>query len=379
MMPLHTRIAITPARPRILARVTEDAAGLGEELLLVRGEAAGDARKFRAVLRIGAPARGDGEVALPAAFDYLAAGDIVRIDPAAGELRVLYRRASPHNVLFITERCNSRCLMCSQPPRAVDDEWLVDELLETIPLMAPETRELCITGGEPTLLGDRLLEVIRAVQQWLPHTALHMLSNGRLLADCALARKIAAVGHRDFMMGIPLYADVADRHDFVVQAAGAFDETIRGIMNLARLDQKVELRFVMHRQTVERLPETARFIARNLPFAHQVALMGLELMGFARTNLDALWIDPFDYQEPLAAAVEILRSARIPVMIYNHPLCLLPPALWPFAVQSISDWKNISMPACEPCQVRDRCSGFFASATLRSSRHLRPFLETPVA
>jgi len=40
--------------------------------------------------------------------------------------------------------------------------------------------------------------------------------------------------------------------------------SIRGIMNLERCKQKVEIRFVIHKQTFEGLPQTARFIARNL-------------------------------------------------------------------------------------------------------------------
>ena len=55
--------------------------------------------------------------------------------------------------------------------------------------------------------------------------------------------------------------------------------------------------------TFERMAETARFIARNLPFVNQVALMGLEMTGFTKSNLEALWIDPPVYQAQLGQAV----------------------------------------------------------------------------
>jgi hypothetical protein len=80
-------------------------------------------------------------------------GDVVALNPS-GRVRTLYRRRSASNSLFATERCNSFCLMCSQPPRNVDDSWRVNELLRTVQLMDPETGELGITGGEPTLLGQ---------------------------------------------------------------------------------------------------------------------------------------------------------------------------------------------------------------------------------
>jgi His-Xaa-Ser system radical SAM maturase HxsC len=316
---------------------------------------------------------GNDEIPIPEELEYLGAGDIVRVNRHAGEIRVLYRRNSPHNTLFFTDQCNSRCLMCSQPPRAANDSYLVDEILQAIPLMSSHTRELCITGGEPTLLGTKFLQVIKAAKCWLPNTSLHVLSNGRLFT-LDFAREMAAIGHPDLMIGIPLYSDIGSKHDFIVQAKGAFDQTLRGIMNLERCGQRVEVRFVIHKQTFERLPQTARFIARNFPFINQVALMGLEMMGFTKTNLDALWIDPVDYQPQLCAAVTELSQSRIKVMIYNHQLCILARQIWPFARKSISDWKNIYMDECHECSVRENCGGFFASAHLRYSRNIRPLL-----
>ena len=97
-----------------------------------------------------------------------------------------------------------------------------------------------------------------------------------------------------------------------------------------------EIRVVLHQQTIPRLPHLARFLARNLPFVDHVALMGLEMMGHVKANLEALWIDPADYQQQLRQAVEILDVSGMNVRIYNHQLCVLDRALWPFAVKSIS-------------------------------------------
>jgi len=108
-----------------------------------------------------------------------------------------------------------------------------------------------------------------------------------------------------------------------------------------------------------------------LPFVDQVVLMGLKMTGFTKTNLDALWIDPVDYQPQLREAVRELSSAHLQVMIYNHQLCILDKELWPFARRSISDWKNIYMPECERCRMRADCGGFFASARLRYSSHIK--------
>lgn len=306
--------------------------------------------------------------ALAAELAHLRAGDVVRITPERGEIFLLYRRHASTNSLLVTERCDNFCVMCSQPPKPRDDSWLVDELLAAIPLMSPHTPELGITGGEPTLLGDRLLELIAALAHHLPTTALHLLSNGRGFASGALARRVAALRHPDLMIGIPLYSALAEEHDYVVQARGAYDQTLRGILALKRHGVRVELRVVVHRETYAGLPELARFIVRNLLFVDHVALMGLELMGFARANLEALWIDPIEYQCELAEATRVLARAGLAVSIFNHQLCTLPPELHPYARSSISDWKREYLAECAACSQRDVCGGFFSSSKLRRSR-----------
>ncbi len=295
---------------------------------------------------------------------HLAEGDVVAIQPS-GYIRTLYRRGSRHNVLFATDRCNSFCVMCSQPPKRVDDRDRVAEHLRLLDLIDPETTDLCITGGEPTLLGPGFLKVVARAKEALPNTALHVLTNGRMFFYDSLARDLGDIGHPGLTLGIPLYSDLPEEHDFVVQAAGAFDETAIGLQNLARAGVAMELRIVIHRLTYQRLPDLAELIYRNFCFARHVAFMGLELMGFAVSNLDALWIEPTEYQQELSSAVSFLARRGMAVSVYNHPLCLVPQELWPHCRQSISDWKNDYLPVCGSCSVRDRCCGFFESSLRR--------------
>jgi His-Xaa-Ser system radical SAM maturase HxsC len=347
-----------------------------EEALLVDRVPASWPLGFRAILvRNGrAGELGDLTVLPPdtyeisAELDYLGEGDLVRIAPAHGAIFALYRRHSPSNSLLVTERCDNYCVMCSQPPKPGDDSWLVDELLAAIPRMSPDTKEIGITGGEPTLLGERFLALLTALKTHLPSTSVHVLSNGRAFASGSMARALAKLRHPDLMIGIPLYAAVAEDHDYVVQARGAYDQTVRGILALKRFGIPVELRFVIHRETYEGLPELARFVAKNLLFVDHVALMGLELMGFARSNLEALWIDPVDYQRELREAVHILDRAGMTVSLYNHQLCTLDEELHRFARSSISDWKRQYFEECQACARREDCGGFFASSERRRSR-----------
>src|SRR5258708_11050676 len=167
-----------------------------------------------------------GVIVAPLSLSYLSDGDVVRINPAKSEMRVLYRRRSTQNSLLVTERCNNYCVMCSQPPKPANDDYIMDELFEIIPLLDPQTAELGITGGEPTLLGGRLFNLLRRIRSYLPKTAVHMLSNGRRFHESSFAAELADAAPVDFMVGIPIYGDEAQLHNFVLQAEGAFDETV---------------------------------------------------------------------------------------------------------------------------------------------------------
>lgn len=287
--------------------------------------------------------------------------DVLRIEDSTNRLRVMYKRAFRHNSLLITERCNNHCVMCSQPPRDVDDSWIVEELFRVIELIPKDTPEITITGGEPTLLGERLLQLIRAVKHQLPITALHILSNGRRFSDPEFARQCGAIAHPDLVIGIPIYSDNYIDHDYVVQGKGGFDEAVRGIYNLKRHGVKVEIRCVIHRGTYSRLDKLAVFISRNLTFVDHVALMGYEAMGFGKTNAKHLFVLPEVFIAKLNTAIQVLRFARISTSVYNLPLCLLRGPAAQLAVQSISDWKNEYLPECEGCIEKAHCTGFFAS------------------
>jgi His-Xaa-Ser system radical SAM maturase HxsC len=314
------------------------------------------------------------EYLLPSELFYLDDGDFIAINPTNLFLRVLYRAKSKQNSILLTERCNHYCLMCSQPPKNVNDSWLLEETKQLIKMLPNSTPEIGFTGGEPTLYGQGFIDLMTLTKNYLPHTSIHILSNGRAFSNFEFARSYSDIGHQDMMLGIPIYSDDPVRHDYVVQASGAFDETIRGILNLKSLGQKVEIRVVLHKQTIGRLEKLCEFLARNLLFVDHVALMGLEMIGFTRANIDELWIDPYEYKDILSSATLLLKSYGMNVSIYNHQRCLINDDVIFANRRSISDWKNEYVPECSGCSIKSECGGFFTSGMqYKYSSHIKPF------
>jgi His-Xaa-Ser system radical SAM maturase HxsC len=317
----------------------------------------------------------DRVIVVPSQFKYLAEGDIVGLRHASKRFRTLYRRNSKHNSFLVTERCNNYCLMCSQPPKDINDQWILDEIAESLPLVDPTTRSLTFTGGEPLTDWRAFIAVLAQCRDQLANTAIQVLTNGRAFADSQIVDAWSGIRHPNLIAAIPVYAAVDHIHDHVVQAKGAFDETVLGILKLRDRGQSVEIRVVLHALTAPIISETCRWLARNLPFVDHVALMGLENTGFAIANEALLWIDPMDYRAALADGVEQLSAAGVNVSVYNLPRCVLDRSIWPFAVQSISDWKNGYVKECNSCCERDRCSGLFTSGRPRLSRGIKAITE----
>jgi His-Xaa-Ser system radical SAM maturase HxsC len=287
-------------------------------------------------------------------------GDVVAYRPEQGKTIVLHRESDLHHTLFLTNRCNSYCLMCSQPPTSHDDSWLIEQVLDVVRHVRRAPAVVGISGGEPLLVAAGLRRVLAAIETVWSDTAVEVLTNGRRLHDPAVVSQVFDEPPKNVRWLVPLYGHADLLHDFVVQSPGAFDETIDGLLTLQALRQPIQLRIVLVQPVIDVLDELCRFIGQNLPFVEYVALMACEPTGFALANRDLCELDLFDASTTLERASRILGRYRVPHLFMNAPLCALPRTLWPLARRSISDWKNTYADECAQCAVRDDCSGLFA-------------------
>ncbi len=298
-------------------------------------------------------------------------GDIVLFNPS-GACTIEYESHSSSNCILLTERCNSKCIMCVQPPKAFSDNTaLASALIELI-----DTPAECIgiTGGEPTLVWDGLLQILKRCRERFPTTEIQLLSNARLLKNYEKSQVLAEAGGNQLMVCVPIYCDISQIHDTIVGVRGAFWETIEGIYNLERLNIPVEIRTVVQKLNYQRLPQWSEFVYRFFPFVRHVAIMSIEPIGLALKNLEKIWIDPVDYVTYLEVSVKILHRGDLKISIYNHQLCTLPHHLWKFAKKSISEWKNVFFKECDHCIEKYDCAGFFTASKNKKSRAINAIM-----
>ncbi len=275
---------------------------------------------------------------------------------------------SNDNTLFVTAQCNNRCLMCSQPPLKKDDvDILFEQNLRIIDSAPKQLTDIGITGGEPTLLRNKLFTLIEKIKENLPDTMIHILTNGRIFSDRNYAKRLAGLNHSKLLLGIPIHSDYINDHDYIAGVVNAYDETLKGLYNLAEFNIKIELRIVINRLNYKRLPKLADYIYRNLPFVNYISFMGLEDIGYTIKNQHLIWINPQEYKKELEEAVISLATWGMNVSIFNLPLCCIPESLHEFARRSISDWKVKYLQECDNCLLKKDCCGLFATSkkTLR--------------
>lgn len=298
-------------------------------------------------------------------------GDIAIVNNG-NMLRVILSRRANHNTVLVTERCNNLCLFCSQPPKRANDDWLLTQSALAIAAFDYDG-VVGVSGGETLLYGDEFLAFLDFVIENSSGTTLHVLTNGRRFSDSRYAKQIKQRCERlNITFGIPLYSSRQGVHDHLVGSRGAFDETVRGLINAGNLGINIELRFIPTKTNCHDLPNVVEYVGRIFSNINQISIMGLESVGWARKHWDELFI-PFEtYSRHLIKSVEVASRSGLNVVIFNYPLCHLSNELWSYSVQSISDWKNYYPEQCDSCSKKSLCAGYFSSSKGRFHQLPRP-------
>jgi len=211
------------------------------------------------------------------------------VDPQPQSASLLQRL--PLVTLYLTERCNSRCVTC--------DYWRhgrTDLDLESVRRLLPslarlQTRVALISGGEP-LLNPQWREIgtllrSEGVQLWL-------LTSGLSLAKHA--RGVASL-----FQSVTVSIDGTDAATYkAIRGLDAFDNVCAGVLAAVAAGVPVGVRVTVQRANYRQLPDFVE-LTRRLG-AHQVSFLAVDVSNphaFARTG---------DFANDLALHVEDLED-----------------------------------------------------------------------
>lgn len=302
--------------------------------------------------------------------------DILYIN-AFGTVKRVYESESRTVDFMMTIHCNSNCVMCpvSEGARQSNEDGYHEWLLDLIDILPNDIEHICITGGEPTLIADRLFVIIEKLTQKFPYAEYQVLTNGRSCANSDFCKRIVDALPGNTLFGIPLHAGNEDLYDSIAQVKGGFTQVVQGIKNLVKNRARVEVRVVVSKMNAASMDELARFILDNLRGIRFVTFMGIETMGNAVKNYDAIWIDYASATKAFESAIDLLIAGGTDVMIYNYPLCCIKEKYWLLARRSITEHKVRYYEQCDICLVKSACSGFFQSTFNVAKPKINPVVD----
>lgn len=305
----------------------------------------------------------------------LADHDIVEIISNNKIARVLFRKDSGDNALVVTNNCNCNCIMCPEPFSVRQSGSIqVERIIDIINLIDSNPKYLCITGGEPTLLKEKLFIILDACRDKLSDTNFMILTNARMFSYMKYAYEFNLHRPRHTVLGVPIYGDSSEIHDAITNTKGSFQQTVTGVKNLLEMNVNIELRIVVSKLNYKNLIELSKFIVANFHKVLRVNIMALEMLGNAIVNKENVWIGFEEIKDIIKqTAVNLIRNG-IEVYLYNFPLCFVDESLWSIALKSISDYKVRYFNECKVCVAKDKCGGFFNSTINLKGLKVKPIL-----
>lgn len=289
-------------------------------------------------------------------------GDVIEIDDK-GNVNILHNGNAESGLIFITNQCNSNCIMCpdSISSRTKKSEITTEYLLNYINLLPSDLLHVDVTGGEPTLLKYDLVVVLQSVIEHFERADILMLSNGRSFASKEYTKEFAEFKESRLKIEIPIHAAMAPLHDKIAGCKGSFEQTMTGIHNLIKQKIPVGIRIVVSKLNYRYLNDIIDMISKHFPMITYVNIMGLELMGSAFKNKQDVWIEFDEVKNSLNEVIEYAFLKGIEPRLYNYPLCMFDKKYWYCYKKSITAYKIRYFDECNKCSQKNNCGGFFAS------------------
>jgi len=282
--------------------------------------------------------------------------------------------------------CNERCPFCNVPAEdyrvlTPPDQVILDELEGFLEAGA---KTLTISGGEPTLLRKRLIELVRRARRG--GVQFVELQTNAVLITTGYAAALVEAGVTSAF--VSFLSHRPELHDELTGLEGSWAKCLAGIDALLDAGARVTLNPVMARTTQHLVPEYMDFVAQRLPRVRFVSMSAVQPHGRGKRHLDLM---P-DY----AVLRTAVPAARARALVHGigvvNPYCGLPLCVgWnDDPAHSVEAWEGrrggwrqtqglenrgdkSHGACCAGCALRTRCGGaWHAYWTVRGGSGISP-------
>lgn len=213
--------------------------------------------------------------------------------------------------------CNNNCRFCVQSDNKCKGNRSFEEIKKDLVDSKNRCEGVVFTGGEITIRKD-FFELIKLAKS-LNYKIIQIQSNGRMFSSLDFCKKTIEAGATEFSPALHGYCK--EQHDYLTQAKGSFNQTIKGIINLKSLGAIVLTNTVVVKSNYVNIPEIAELLVRLDVDQFQFAFV--HAIGNALRNFDNI-VPSISLAAPyIKKGLQIGIDTRKRVMSEAMPYCLM--------------------------------------------------------
>lgn len=209
----------------------------------------------------------------------------------------------------LTAACNNKCIFCLDAAARMGEMLPFRGIMEDLQRGrdAGITRAV-LSGGEPTI-HPRFIEIIEETRK-MGYTHIQVVSNGRYYSDPAFLDKCIQAGLKETTISV--HGHTAELHDVLVDAPGAFKETLAGLVNaLKRPELIVSVDVVLNKMNMAVIDDMMWFFVRL--GVREFDLLHVIPFSSAWDHWQKLNYDPMETQERFHKALKIARNMGVTI------------------------------------------------------------------
>lgn len=267
--------------------------------------------------------------------------------------------------ICIWNRCNSRCIMCTNPvgfgEKGKSQVYTFERLISRAKTFKEDWKRsqenLNFTGGEPTIHPD-FLKILKWFRDEFPKNRIVLATNGRMFSYPWFVKECLKVNNLTVEIAILGYD--ASMHDGITRAKGSFNQTIVGIDNILKYrnsSQQLEIRIILIKQNYKHLGRILNLIKESFSLIDRVVIVFPELEGICGKNFKIVGITYKEVERLLSEVMNEWKTQFREIRLYHFPLCTLPPNLWKYTWRTQRAGEVTFLSRCDKCLYKKYCLG----------------------